>query len=311
MGEPCYIGVDGGGSKTDYILTNTAGEEITRTTAAGTNPGIYGRAQATRTLIQGLRDLLKKGGRKQGDVKFVLLCMSGNQPYWQEVSRQMAGWGRVVSRIDSEPVLFLCAPEGPALVMHGGTGSFVAARDATGHTYFGGGLGFSLGDPGSGYDLGWRAFNRTFFQIQGWSPEARLAQAVKAYSGRDNYEAVSEWLYSHPERNAAIAGFAPHLLSLAEEGDAEALGVLRQSLDGLASIAYSVAERVKLPTGETLPCGLSGPVLNHSLPQEVLADRLQKRGLQWRLKKIEERPIEGVRRLLVALSQQSRDAAPA
>lgn len=311
MGEPCYIGVDGGGSKTDYILTNIAGEEVTRTTTIGTNPGVYGTAQATRTLIQGLRELLKKAGRKQGDVKLVLLCMSGNQPYWQEVARQMTGWGRVISRIDSEPVLYLCAPEGPALVMHGGTGSFVAARDATGQTYFAGGLGFTLGDPGSGYDLGWRAFTRTFFQIQGWNPEGRLAQAVKDYSGRDNYEAVSQWLYAHPERNAAIAEFAPHVLALAKEGDGEALSLVRQSLDGLAFIACNVAERVRLPTGETLPCGLSGPVLNQPLCQEVLTERLRKRDLNWRLKPIQERPIEGVRRLLASLAREADGIARA
>jgi glucosamine kinase len=304
MGEPCYIGVDGGGSKTDFILTHTSGDEITRVTTIGTNPGIYGTAQATRTLIKGLRDLLHKGGRKQGDVKFVLLCMSGNQPYWQEVARQMSGWGRVMSRIDSEPVLYLCAPGGPALVMHGGTGSFVAARDAAGVHSFGGGLGYTLGDPGSGYDLGWRAFRRTFFQIQSWLPEGRLAQAVKEYAGRDQYEPLSQWLYSHEERNAAIANFAPRLLALAEEGDAESLNIARESLDGLAFIACIMATKLRLPSDTSLPCGLSGPVLNHPLSTKILGEQLAKREILWELKSIQERPIEGVRRLLVSLVKE-------
>lgn len=303
MGEPCFIGVDGGGSKTDFILTKTSGEEITRVTTIGTNPGIYGTAQATRTLIQGLRQLLQKGGKKQTDVQLVLMCMSGNQPYWQEVARQMTGWGRVVSHIDSEPVLYLCAPEGSALVMHGGTGSYVAARQADGQGVFAGGLGYTLGDPGSGYDLSWRAFKLTFFQIQGWAPEGKLAEAVKQHSGRDNYEALSQWLYSHEERSRAIASFAPHLIKLAEEGDEESLKILRESIDGLAFIACTVAERIGLPNDQTLPCGLSGPVINHSLSQKILAEQLATRGISWKLTVIQDPPIEGVRRLLTSLAE--------
>lgn len=302
MAEPCFIGVDGGGSKTDFILTDIRGEEQCRLKTTGTNPGICGTAQATRILIQGLRELLKQGRRKQSDVRIMLLCMSGNQPYWQEVARQMSGWGRVISRIDSEPVLFLCASEGPTLVMHGGTGSFVAARDNSGNNHFGGGLGFTLGDPGSGYDLGWRAFSRTFFQIQGWLDEGNLATAVKRYSGRDDYEAVSQWLYAHEDRNTAIANFAPHVLALAEDGDAEALDVLQASLDGLAFIACKVAERIELGTDASLPCGLSGPVISHPLSMKILTARLAERGIRWELRAIEERPIEGVRRLLVAMA---------
>lgn len=304
MGEKCYIGVDGGGSKTDLILIKPSGEEMARLTASGTNPGIYGTAHATRTLIQALRELLKKGGRKQGDVAFVLLCMSGNQPYWQEVARQMTGWGRVLSHIDSEPVLFLTAPRGAALVMHGGTGSFVAARDPAGKPYFGGGLGFTLGDPGSGYDLGWRAFRRTFFQIQGWLQPGPLAKEVMRYAGRDNYEAISEWLYAHEDRNGAIAHFAPSVLALAEQGDEEAGAVLQESLDGLAFIACSVAEKISLPSDETLPCGLSGPVLKQPVVQQVLEKRLRARGLDWKLTPIKETPIEGVRQLLLNLAKE-------
>src|SRR5690606_18524918 len=160
----------------------------------------------------------------------------------------------------------------------------------------------TLGDPGSGYDLGWRAFRRTFFQIQGWAPEGKLAQTVQEYSGRDNYEALSQWLYSHEERNAAIANFAPRVLKLAEEGDEESLGVLRESIDGLAYIACTVAERIGFPNDETLPCGLSGPVINNSLSRKILAERLVQREIGWNLRTISDPPIEGVRQLLVALA---------
>lgn len=302
MSAEYFIGADGGGSKTDLILINSSGVEKSRLTVGGTNPGIFGTAQATRTLIGGLRQLLEQGAVQQSKISLVLLCMSGNQPYWQEVARQMRGWGRVVAKVDSEPVLYLTAPSGPALVMHGGTGSFVAARDSAGGSHFGGGLGFSLGDPGSGYDLGWRAFKAAFLQLQGWSAQGRLAAEVCSFAGHDQYEPLSQWLYTNSDRNAAIAKFAPHLFSLVEAGDDEAAAILEESLTELLSIAYAVADRVGLPTGKNLPCGLSGPVLTHPLSLQVLARLIEQQGRQWQPTPIKSRPIEGVRQLLLELS---------
>lgn len=301
MSAKYFIGADGGGSKTDLILIEPSGTEKARLTIAGTNPGILGRAEATRALFQGLRQLLEQARVPQSKIELVLLCMSGNQPYWQELARQMSGWGRVVAKVDSDPVLFLTAPEGPALVLHGGTGSFVAARDQTGNTHFGGGLGYTLGDPGSGYDLGWRAFRLAFFQIQGWSRAGDLAQAVKDYAGHDEYQPLSQWLYSHSDRNAAIAGFAPRLFTLVEAGDGEAVAILEESLAGLVSIAGAVADGIGLTSDKTLPCGLSGPVISHPLSREILGRLLQKQGRKWKPAPIQAKPIEGVRQLLLAL----------
>lgn len=306
MSAKYFIGADGGGSKTDLILIDSAGKEKSKLTVGGTNPGIFGTAQATRTLILGLRQLIELAAVPQQRVSRVLLCMSGNQPYWQEVARQMSGWGEVVARIDSEPVLFLTATDGPALAIHGGTGSFVAARDANGKAHFGGGLGYSLGDPGSGYDLGLRSFRSAFFQIQGWSEPRRLAAEVKKYSGQTHYEALSQWLYTHSDRNAAIAGFSPHLFSLIEEGDEEAASILEESLAEMTTVVCAVADKVGLTPEKDLPCGLSGPVVSHPISRQLLARLLRKRGRKWEPTPLKARPIEGVRKLLMALKNGSR-----
>lgn len=298
------IGVDGGGSKTDLILIDPSGAEKAILTVGGTNPGIHGTATATRTLIGGLRQLLEQASVEQAEVALVLLCMSGNQPYWQEVARQMNGWGRVVAKVDSEPVLFLTAPTGPVLVLHGGTGSFVAARDGTGKLHFGGGLGYSLGDPGSGYDLGWRAFRTAFFQIQGWSPAGQLANEVRRFAGHENYQALSQWLYTNSDRNRAIADFAPRLFALAEAGDDEAAAILEESLADLVSTACAVADQTGLSSGNDLPCGLSGPTLTHPLSLKILERLLAQRNRRWQPAPIEHQPIEGVRQLLRNLSAE-------
>ena len=64
------------------------------------------------------------------------------------------GFGKVVACDDSRPVLELATGGKPGLVLHAGTGSFVAAQAPDGTLHYAGGTGWRFGDPGSGYDLG-------------------------------------------------------------------------------------------------------------------------------------------------------------
>ena len=77
--------------------------------------------------------------------------------FWRETAAALQGYGKVTTTDDSVPVLELATAGAPGLVLHAGTGSFVAARTADGATHYAGGLGWKLGDPGSGYDIGRRA----------------------------------------------------------------------------------------------------------------------------------------------------------
>lgn len=42
----------------------------------------------------------------------------------------------------------------PELVLHAGSGSFVAARGLDGAVHYAGGLGWKFGDAGSGFEIG-------------------------------------------------------------------------------------------------------------------------------------------------------------
>jgi glucosamine kinase len=133
MSSPLGLGVDGGGSKTALVLVDATGRVIARHQAAGCNPNLVGCEAASALLHQAMADL-RAAGPAGAPIVHTLLCMAGNRLFWREFGAALppADFGRVRVTDDSRPVLELATSGRPGLVLHGGTGSFVAALTAPG-----------------------------------------------------------------------------------------------------------------------------------------------------------------------------------
>ena len=186
----------------------------------------------------------------------------------------------------------------PGLVIHAGTGSFVAARAPDGTIHYAGGTGWRFGDPGSGYELGRRAISHALLELQGWLPASRLGPTVRDHTqlGADaDVRAVTRYFYQHAEPNRVIAALAPAILRLAAEGDRTAHQVLIESATELLDLATRVAAKLFPGTPlDTVPAGLSGALLTNPTVSAALAPHTP-----LPLTPITEAPIEGVRRLLM------------
>jgi N-acetylglucosamine kinase-like BadF-type ATPase len=297
------IGVDGGGTKTELILVDAAGAVVAHRLAPGCNPSQTGPEQARIVLAEALAGL--RAGFPTANIDRTLLCMAGNRAFWRETAAGLGGCGHVTTTDDSIPVLELATRGQPGLVLHAGTGSFVAARGPDGAAHYAGGLGWKLGDPGSGFDIGRRAIAQAMLELQGWSPFAAtgmspLAAALCAHTGTEDPGANSRFFYSDPAANARIADFAPRVIELAAQDCGPAQQVLADSLTELARLADQVIHQLFPRPSANLPCGISGRILNS--PPAVFALRSLASKLHWPvdLNFIATAPIEGVRRLLVA-----------
>ena len=293
------IGVDGGGTKTELILVDAAGAIVARHLAPGSNPSQVGPEKARIILLESLHALCST--LPAGSVQSTLLCMAGNRDYWRETAAALTGFGKITTTDDSRPVLELATDGAPGLVLHAGTGSFVAARAPDGSLHYAGGLGWKLGDPGSGFDLGRRAIAAALLELQARPAEARspLAAALCAHTGLADYPANSRYFYLDPAAHAQIAAFAPRVLELAAQDCGPAQQVLADSLTDLARLADGVIHRFFPKTTARPSCGVSGRILNS--PPAVFVLRSLASKLNWpvALRFIDTAPIEGVRRLLL------------
>ena len=306
------IGVDGGGTKTECILVDATGRMVACHVGVGCNPSVVGSEAAASILTAALDSLraqavAHQAGNSQGLpsqrdflITHTLLCMAGSRGFWDEFAAALTGFGRVTAVDDSRPILELATSGRPGLVLHAGTGSFVAARAPDEAVHFAGGVGWRFGDPGSGYDLGARAIARAVLELQGWAPPSRLGPAVREYTQlapTATASAVTRHFYQHSDSTPHIAALAPTVLRLASEGDAAARSIVVTSVGGLLDLAISVG--TKLFTEAQLAhvsAGLSGPILNHPLVVETLAARSP-----MPLVTLTDSPIEGVRQLLTRL----------
>jgi len=297
------IGVDGGGTKTELILLDANGAELARHLAAGCNPSQVGAEQARQILTEALHELTAK---HPGPVSHALLCMAGNGGFWRETAAALRDFGAVTALDDSVPVLELATQGAPGLVLHAGTGSFIAARTVDGVSHYAGGLGWKFGDPGSGYDIGRRALGLALLELQslsaGESKVSTLVETLRLHTGLTEYSANSRFFYNDPSANAKIAGFAPRVLALAENDCGPAQQVVADSITDLARQADQVIHRLFPKPTTLLPCGVSGRILNSVAAAFALRSLASKLNWPVQLNFMDTPPIEGIRRLLARMT---------
>jgi glucosamine kinase len=299
VGTSFRIGVDGGGTKTECILIDDSGTIIARHLAPGCNPSVVGPDQARLIITDALCALRDQSVARdpKSAISHTHIYAAGNRAFWRETAASLTHFGQLFTADDSYPVLELATDGQPGLVLHGGTGSFVAARGLDGTVHYAGGVGWRFGDGGSGYDLGRRAIGRGLLELQGWEKSTRLGVIVRDHTQLGeaaDAAAVTRFFYYHADPNRQIAALAPAILRLASEGDRTAHQLVLESIGELLTLATRVATKLFPNTAlDTLPAGLSGPILTHPVVVAALTSRAP-----FALAPVEGTPIEGVRRLL-------------
>lgn len=297
------IGVDGGGTKTELVLIDETGRTLARHLGPGCNPSQVGPDKARELLGAGLEAVLRQSKIEHPRSKIIrtLMCMAGNREFWRDTAATLLGWGAVTTVDDSLPVLELATDGQPGLVLHAGTGSFVAARAPDGSIHYSGGLGWKLGDPGSGFDIGRRAIAVAMLELQRAGPHrSPLALALQAHTRLDDYSSNSRLLYNDADANAIIAGFAPRVIELANADCGPARQVIADSITDLARQADDVIHQLFPRPAGKLPCGVTGRILNSAPAAFALRSLAGKLNWPVELRPIDTAPIEGVKRMLLA-----------
>lgn len=271
--EKAMIAVDGGGTKTEFLLFTQSGEILSRLILGGCNPNSVGIDAACGILRQGIDSLLQFGHNVSGIYIGAAGFGVGDNACVIKTRLQKAYPHRLMEcRGDIFNVVAGATNQTQCIAVICGTGSIVYAIDHDTLRRYSG-WGYLLEPYGSGYCIGKGALCAALANEEGFGEKSLLTDLTAQKLGCSVWNAVHE-IYEKPP--AFIADFAPLVFLAAAQGDRVAEGILQKNADYLADLIHCAAH--DSPGTDTVV--FSGGVITKNPPffqriQEKIQPRLQ------------------------------------
>ena len=251
-----YIGVDGGGTKTEFVLADLEGNILKRTILSGCNPNDIGFQGTFDVLRQGIFDVC-------GEIPFryisVFAGLAGgitgdNSRRIREFLEQYH-FGRTGNGSDAQNAvaISLLGENGITVIMGTGAIAFAQCDDKL---YRIGGFGYMFGDEGSGFCIGRDGIAAALQSEDGSGQKTVLEESVREKCGRKIIlDAIGDF-YQGGKR--LIASYAPLVFKAYLDGDEVAKNILHRNVKAIAQIIFGAAKH--LPAGKEVKVALCGGI---------------------------------------------------
>ena len=236
------IGVDGGNSKTDYLLFDAEGSFVDHIRSGTCSHERFpdGYESAYRIMDEQIRRLLERNGLSMEQVAAGAFGLAG-----ADIASQKRNLRRVVERIgfsryavDNDSFLGIKAgsEQGFGICSVNGSGTVTGGISPGGARLQVGGVGSDLsGDEAGGYYLARRTLRAVYDSFYRLGPATRLAEPVMRLLGVPSEELFIDFAVEGLiERTLPTTELIRLLLAAAEAGDAAALGIVDHSARQLA-----------------------------------------------------------------------------
>ncbi|NOZ60105.1 MAG: hypothetical protein GXO74_00335 [Calditrichaeota bacterium] len=259
-----FIGVDGGGTKTELVLLDAEGNLIVKTRVGSTNYQAVGASRVKQELLNGFQQLLKKSKvdvKRVADI-FLGLAGAGRKNDQIEVKKLFDGTpyqGKIF--VDTDAVIALAGAFGtkPGIVIISGTGSICFGKNSQGQFIRAGGWGYLLGDEGSGYFIGSSAIIAALKDFDGRGDRTQLLQEITSHFQLKSIDEIIPLIYQNKIDRIKIADLAPLVFRVAKQGDLIAEEIIKTTGKELGMLARAVAVRLGF-SGEEVKVALIGSI---------------------------------------------------
>lgn len=247
---PLYIGVDGGGTKTEAIVTNAAGDVLARAQDGPSRYQIVGIETAVASVRGAVTKALAAAGAADALPAAACFGLSGagrptDVALWTAHLAPLAARIRVVH--DGAAALAGALGGRPGVIVIAGTGSLAYGESPTGEPVRAGGNGWLIDDLGSAFDIGRRAVSAITRAHDGRAPATALTEPLLAHWGLSNVPEIITLLYGPAFERGELAALAPLVATVAQQGDPVALAIWEQAGHHLAEMAAAVVQQLGMP----------------------------------------------------------------
>jgi N-acetylglucosamine kinase-like BadF-type ATPase len=259
-----YLGIDGGGTKTAFVLI----DQDARVLAEATGPGSYGFADGIAVVRSVLGDgivaVTESAGITTADIDRAFLALPGYGESSSEVAvldrlpGELLGHGRY--RVGNDMVAgwagSLAGADGINVVA--GTGS-IAYGEWHGRAARAGGWSELFGDEGSGYWTAVRGLNAFARMSDGRLPRGPLHERIReALDVPTDLDAIGLVHGGWAGDRTRIAALSRTVVAAAEDGDAVARRIVADAGAELAALVGAVRSGMDVPEHVVLPVSYSG-----------------------------------------------------
>ena len=288
--RPYYLGVDGGGTKTKFLLSDEKGKLLRQCEEGPCNVVNMSREAVSAVLTKGIASVCDGISPQQIYAFFGIAGAASDKTDVLGPLLKRFGFAAYSYGSDAQNIISAGLRGRDGIIAIMGTGSSIfSSRGGTVSRI--GGYGHLLGDPASGYEIGKDALHAILAEADGSGAPTRMTSLFEEKEGRGVFDALSEF---YKQGKPYIASFAPLAFEGARQGDAVAKQILA---DNIRRIAVQMkAARKQFETDETLPLVLGGGLTK---AEDLLLPLLEEALSEDRLKLeiLNEEPIMGALRL--------------
>lgn len=273
-----YLGIDGGGTKTEFALADASGNVLRKIKLGSSNPVDIGFDKSAAVMDEGIRRLTGGIPKKLISV-FAGIAggTSGNMKADIHAFLSRYGFFRAENGSDAENIVAagLRERDGIALIMGTGCSAFVKKGNRLLRL---GGLGYLFDHGGSAYDIGNNGIRAACYAESGAGPDTLLK---KIFTEELKTQTVTEKLdYFYSTGKVGIASYAPLVFKAYRSGDAEAAAILMDNMLVVANLIISGSKilggnkpyYVVMAGGLTAECEILLPFIREHIAQKINPD---------------------------------------
>lgn len=271
------LSVDGGGTKTEFCVSDRNGNICVSITVGCSNYKSVGVEAVYESLKAGLSQLAEKGIGLQ-DIRFSVWGISGcdSEHDFQLIRAILNRLGVETDKtyLCNDGILaFYAQAAEPGMVVIAGTGSIILGIDRNGNYKRASGWGYNISDIGSGYWLGAEALKRTLLYCDGCGEHSLLFERVREYFSSGDFQNLP-YIVTEVTDYYEIAKLAELVVETAGTGETTSLEILREGAWVLSALMYSIYVRMGFDGEEKLNIVFSGGVLKSDMYRQLIMEEL-------------------------------------
>lgn len=235
------IGVDGGGTKTDYLVFTVEGEWAYSLRVGSRSHEILsgGFTETEELILSDIDYLLKKNSIAKEQIAAAAFGMAGidTPDQLKEMNRilEKVGFNKVVAANDSILGIKAGCPSGVGICSINGTGTVASGINENGEILQIGGLGSATGDSAGGFYIATKTVRAVYDYYFRCGPKTILTEPIMNIFEIDEptklLDVINDKFYVNRELDKIIV---THLFQAANDKDEVAIGIVKEVANQLA-----------------------------------------------------------------------------